>query len=32
MRMRGREKRAFRDDDLVITGRASTTVRVVKRR
>jgi hypothetical protein len=32
MRMRGHEKRAFRDDDLVITGRASTTVRVVKRR
>ena len=32
MRMRGREKRAFKDDDLVITGRAATTVRVVKGR
>jgi hypothetical protein len=32
LRMRGREKRAFRDHDLVITGRASTTVRVARRR
>jgi hypothetical protein len=31
VRMRGHEKRAFRDDDLVITGRAATTVRVAKR-
>jgi hypothetical protein len=28
MRMRGREKRAFKDDDLVITGRAQTRIRV----
>jgi hypothetical protein len=28
LRLGGREKRAFRDDDLVITGRARTTVRV----
>jgi hypothetical protein len=28
IRMRGHEKRAFKDDDLVITGRAATTVRV----
>jgi hypothetical protein len=32
MRMKGREKRAFQDDDLVITGRAQTRVRVVKKR
>jgi hypothetical protein len=31
VRMRGREKRAFKDDDLVITGRAATTVRVRRR-
>ena len=28
LRLAGRERRAFRDDDLVITGRARTTVRV----
>jgi hypothetical protein len=28
LRLGGREKRAFRDEDLVITGRARTTVRV----
>jgi hypothetical protein len=31
MRMAGHRKRAFRDDDLVITGRAHTSLRVVKR-
>jgi hypothetical protein len=29
--MRGHGKRAFKDDDLVISGRAQTTVRVAKR-
>jgi hypothetical protein len=31
MRMKGDTRRAFKDDDLVITGRAQTRVRVVKR-
>jgi hypothetical protein len=31
MRMHGHEKRAFKDDDMVITGRAATTVRVRRR-
>jgi hypothetical protein len=30
--IRGHRKRAFKDDDLVITGRAQTRVRVLKRR
>jgi hypothetical protein len=30
--MKGREARAFKDDDLVITGRAETHVRVVRNR
>jgi len=32
VRMGGHGKRAFRDDDLVVTGRAQTTVRVAKKR
>jgi hypothetical protein len=31
MKIKGHDKRAFKDDDLVITGRAQTRVRVVKR-
>jgi hypothetical protein len=31
LRMAGHRKRAFKDDDLVITGRAQTSVRVVRR-
>jgi hypothetical protein len=31
MRVAGSEKRAFRDEDLVITGRARTKVRIVRR-
>jgi hypothetical protein len=31
MKVKGHEKRAFKDDDLVITGRAQTRIRVVKR-
>jgi len=31
MRLAGAEKRAFRDEDLVITGRARTKVRIVRR-
>ena len=29
--MGGRDKRAFKDDDMVIVGRAATTVRVRRR-
>jgi hypothetical protein len=32
LRLAGAEKRAFRDDDLVITGRARTAVRIVRKR
>jgi hypothetical protein len=32
IRMKGREARAFKDDDLVITGRAETHVRVLRNR
>jgi hypothetical protein len=31
LRVAGRRRRAFRDDDLIITGRARTTVRIVGR-
>jgi hypothetical protein len=31
MRLAGRRRRAFRDDDLLITGRARTTVRIARR-
>jgi hypothetical protein len=31
MRIHGQQERAFKDDDMVITGRAETSVRVVKR-
>ena len=31
MGVQGNTKRAFKDDDLVITGRAQTRVRVVRR-
>jgi hypothetical protein len=32
MRLAGRRRRAFRDDDLLITGRADTRIRIVGRR
>ena len=31
MRLGGGDQRAFRDEDLVITGRARTKVRIVRR-
>jgi hypothetical protein len=32
LRLGGRERRAFRDEDLVITGDARTTVRIAGKR